>query len=102
VLKFKRKFRHQKVKDNFVINVLFLFFMKGKFRGSILTDMGLNVFIHFEVRDNSIRFSVRMESLDSYCSTPNTLSMPYQHDVVCFSFRWNEVVSFVCALILFV
>ena len=76
--------------------------MKGKFRDITLTDMVLNTFIHFEVRDNSIRFSIRMESLASYCSTPNTLSMPYQHDAVCFSFQRNEVVSLVCALILFV
>jgi hypothetical protein len=63
----------------------------------------LGAFVHFEeVRDNSFRFSIRMESLHSYCSTPNALSMTYQHDAVCFSFQWNEVVSLLCALIMFV
>jgi len=80
-----------------------LFFVKINFRDSILTYTGLAAFVHFEeVRDNSIRSSIRMESLHSYCSTPNTLSMSYQHDAVCFSFQWNEVVSLLCALIMFV
>jgi len=81
--------------------IAILFFVKGNFRDNILTHKGLAASVHFEVRDNSIPFSIRMESLGSYYCTPNTLSMPYQHDAVCFSFHRNEVVLPLCALIMF-
>lgn len=71
-----------------------LFFVKEKFRDSILTHTGVAVFVHFEVRDKSIQFSIRMESPDSYCTTPNTRSMPYQHDAVCFLFNGTKQFRF--------